>query len=159
MGYETRSLQMARQGVMLLIWQAERAEQPCIDAAGSVVAASSAAEEVATKEDLHQTLETFMLEPCGSLHEELCAAAGLASPSQGACSAAAELLQTPDADDESVECIICWEASANVVLQPCGHLCVCLSCVELLRGAVCPMCRGEVLSTVMTEAASQTHDI
>ena len=126
---------------------------------GELHMASSAAEELAPRGDLHQTLEPFMLGPCGSLHEEPCAAAELASPSQGACTAAAELLQTPDADDDSVECIICWEASANVVLQPCGHLCMCLSCVELLRGAVCPMCRGEVLSRVMTEAASQTHDI
>ena len=23
------------------------------------------------------------------------------------------------------ECIICWEAAPNVVLQPCGHVCVC----------------------------------
>ena len=122
--------------------------------------ASLAAEEVATQEDLHQTLEPVMLGPRGSLHGEPCAAAELASPSQGACrAAAADLLQAPDSDDDSVECIICWEASASVVLQPCGHLCVCLSCVELLRGAVCPMCRGEVLSRVMTEAATQTHDI
>ena len=72
---------------------------------------------------------------------------------QEACSAAAaEPEMAIGILEDSPECIICWEAGANVVLQPCGHLCVCLGCVELLKGALCPMCRGEVLSKLTAEA-------
>ena len=50
---------------------------------------------------------------------------------------------------EPVECVICIE-TANVVLQPCGHLCVCLGCTGLLTGS-CPMCRREVQSSIILE--------
>ena len=47
---------------------------------------------------------------------------------------------------ESAECVICLE-DANVVLQSCGHLCVCSGCTDLLKG-LCPMCRSQVQSSI-----------
>ena len=81
------------------------------------------------------------------------AAANDSTSQQAACSAAAaEQLQASDGTDECPECITCWEGGADVVLQPCGHLCVCSdACVELLRGAMCPMCRSEVLTKLTAE--------
>ena len=28
------------------------------------------------------------------------------------------------------DCVICWEARANMVLVPCGHLCMCYECAS-----------------------------
>ena len=46
----------------------------------------------------------------------------------------------------SSECVICWEADASVVLQPCGHMCACPVCATLLQHSDCPMCRRRVQS-------------
>ena len=140
--------------------QAERAEQqPCNDAASSTVErhdpASLAADELVPAKHPQLISDPAEQSPSASLDREACLAAADDSTShKEACSAAAfePLLQAPDGCDECPECIICWEAGANVVLQPCGHLCVCSGCVELLRGALCPMCRGEVLSKLTAEA-------
>ena len=47
---------------------------------------------------------------------------------------------------ESMECVVCWDASADVVFQPCGHACSCTACAESLIGKVafCPMCRSQI---------------
>ena len=67
--------------------------------------------------------------------------------------AAADMLpaQTGDRADFA-ECIICWEAPANVILQPCGHLCACAGCIPLLLGLPCPMCRGKVVTSMVAQA-------
>ena len=46
----------------------------------------------------------------------------------------------------SSECVICWEADASVVLQPCGHMCACPGCAAMLQHSDCPMCRCRVQS-------------
>ena len=72
----------------------------------------------------------------------------LASPlsvnAAGACHqynfaiAAAQVPQAQGADQEvHAECVVCWEAPANGVLQPCGHMCVCSGCIGLLSGLPC----------------------
>lgn len=38
-----------------------------------------------------------------------------------------------------MECIICEDEQRNIVLVPCGHLCVCSECSNAI--AICPMCR------------------
>ena len=47
------------------------------------------------------------------------------------------------------ECIICWEAAPNVLLQPCGHICACSGCVALLEPSDCPVCRCKVDCTII----------
>ena len=47
-------------------------------------------------------------------------------------------------DAEHAECcVICYEASPNCVMEPCGHCCCCQSCVVKTVGEEkrCPMCR------------------
>ena len=67
--------------------------------------------------------------------------------------ASADMLPAQTGDKEDCgECIICWEAPANVILQPCGHLCVCSGCIPLLLGLPCPMCRGEVMTSMVAQA-------
>lgn len=46
-------------------------------------------------------------------------------------------------EDVSVECIVCFDAERTHALVPCGHLCVCKACVELIleQRGTCPLCR------------------
>jgi hypothetical protein len=50
---------------------------------------------------------------------------------------------------EATLCIVCIDNSKNIAFVPCGHS-VCTSCDESLqarnKGAVCPLCRGEISS-------------
>ena len=46
---------------------------------------------------------------------------------------------------ESVECIVCMERAREVMMEPCGHVCICRACADRMRlpgGRVkCPVCR------------------
>jgi hypothetical protein len=44
-------------------------------------------------------------------------------------------------------CVVCWEETADHVLIPCGHVCLCVSCSKHLRNTLrnkCPVCNGIV---------------
>lgn len=43
-------------------------------------------------------------------------------------------------------CIVCEEDRANVMVQPCGHLCLCSACASGIQrsGNACPMCRKDI---------------
>ena len=55
-----------------------------------------------------------------------------------------------DVLDSCADCVICWERCADVVLQPCGHLCTCSACVAACLGStfLCPMCRCTVADSI-----------
>lgn len=58
-------------------------------------------------------------------------------------------------NEHAPQCCICQEASANIIIEPCGHVCCCCVCAEqLMRGyetqRKCPMCRFPVKSIVLT---------
>ena len=44
------------------------------------------------------------------------------------------------------ECVVCWEADADLIFRPCGHACACSSCAHLFltSSALCPMCRAPI---------------
>jgi hypothetical protein len=42
------------------------------------------------------------------------------------------------------ECAVCLDEEPAVVLVPCGHLCLCRECTEVLRERKCPLCRAQV---------------
>ena len=44
------------------------------------------------------------------------------------------------------ECVVCWEADAELIFRPCGHACACSSCAYLFltSSALCPMCRAPI---------------
>ena len=46
------------------------------------------------------------------------------------------------------ECIVCMEASPEVVFVPCGHLVCCVACAEQVES--CPSCRAEIAQRVRT---------
>ena len=54
-------------------------------------------------------------------------------------------------DEDEAECVVCWAADAEVLLQPCGHLCTCRSCAKPFLsqpGLPCPMCRVDIAAGV-----------
>jgi len=47
---------------------------------------------------------------------------------------------------ENLQCVVCLGAEREVILLPCGHVCVCATCGrELIRqGSGCPVCRATI---------------
>ncbi|CEM39233.1 unnamed protein product [Vitrella brassicaformis CCMP3155] len=45
------------------------------------------------------------------------------------------------AREEAIECQVCQETERSVVLQPCGHFCICQQCAQNLQPPECPLCR------------------
>ena len=50
--------------------------------------------------------------------------------------------------EDQRQCKICFNAVADVVFVPCGHLCSCISCAESLRK--CPICRVKIEKATKT---------
>ncbi|KAE8305699.1 Zinc finger, C3HC4 type (RING finger) domain-containing protein [Giardia duodenalis] len=57
---------------------------------------------------------------------------------------AVKRVQLPDG-----ECCVCLDKQSTHAFVPCGHLCVCSSCAELLMrvDAKCPYCRARAMET------------
>jgi hypothetical protein len=55
---------------------------------------------------------------------------------------------------EDTACVCCFERERDVVLLPCGHVCLCNECVHtvLERHGTCPMCRATVVDRLRVEA-------
>ncbi len=52
-------------------------------------------------------------------------------------------------DDDARTCVICLANPREVVLLDCGHICVCLACVEAIpHPRKCPMCREDIRRTI-----------
>ena len=48
-------------------------------------------------------------------------------------------------------CVICLEHADLFTLAPCGHQCLCKSCVDMLGAhGTCPLCRADIESAVAT---------
>ncbi|CAF4516800.1 unnamed protein product, partial [Didymodactylos carnosus] len=47
-------------------------------------------------------------------------------------------------------CVVCMDEEADEVVLPCGHLCGCEPCLQMLlnNGAKCPICRAHMNSVV-----------
>ncbi|KAM7527306.1 hypothetical protein LguiB_030716 [Lonicera macranthoides] len=50
-----------------------------------------------------------------------------------------------EANNEST-CVICWDAPAEGACIPCGHMAVCMSCLNVIKSkqGSCPVCRAEI---------------
>jgi hypothetical protein len=55
-----------------------------------------------------------------------------------------------DEGNELGECVICMHNVKDIILQPCGHCCMCKMCYDKMqyRNQNCPMCRVPIRSTV-----------
>jgi hypothetical protein len=53
-----------------------------------------------------------------------------------------------DLNNNPYLCVICWNDKKTIVLLPCRHLCVCVSCSKKLwnntQKETCPICRNDV---------------
>ena len=94
---------------------------------------------------LHQYLAKMKLEP--------------SSPTAPSAEESDDLPSAPALEDEASappieeqfvesECVICINASCNVVFLPCGHVCVCSECCATL--SLCPMCRAEIAKKILS---------
>jgi len=48
-------------------------------------------------------------------------------------------------------CSVCLEGLADTAVVPCGHMCVCFTCMQSIQDSLdaqCPMCRGPITSTI-----------
>ena len=64
------------------------------------------------------------------------------------------------------ECSICHERPASRAVIPCGHYCLCKECTDTLvntptssstsKGRQCPLCRGNLLSTIPVYTTTST---
>eukprot|EP00746_Dinoflagellata_sp_MGD_P022275 gnl/MRDRNA2_/MRDRNA2_152094_c0_seq1.p1 gnl/MRDRNA2_/MRDRNA2_152094_c0~~gnl/MRDRNA2_/MRDRNA2_152094_c0_seq1.p1 ORF type:complete len:271 (-),score=27.44 gnl/MRDRNA2_/MRDRNA2_152094_c0_seq1:229-1041(-) len=52
--------------------------------------------------------------------------------------------------EESFDCVICMSTRKDTVISPCGHLCVCNTCAQVLLAGedACPICRGTIASVM-----------
>ena len=53
--------------------------------------------------------------------------------------------------EDTVNCVVCFDAPRAVVLRPCAHFCLCQTCAndpQALAGG-CPICRSEVESILV----------
>lgn len=41
------------------------------------------------------------------------------------------------------ECVVCMDSQCDIIFFPCGHLCCCAICTEMITSE-CPMCRSEI---------------
>jgi len=48
--------------------------------------------------------------------------------------------------EDTSECVVCYDKDYDVVLAPCGHLCLCGWCAQKIYNSTreCPMCRSHI---------------
>ena len=62
-----------------------------------------------------------------------------------------ELLTERTAKATAIECVICLDARATMIIVPCGHQCLCPADARVLqtqRSACCPMCQTPIERTM-----------
>lgn len=47
--------------------------------------------------------------------------------------------------NELQQCLVCYQNPREIILLPCGHVCLCLDCSERIND-LCPVCRAEIQS-------------
>lgn len=68
------------------------------------------------------------------------------------------LFTLPTKEDETKDvlvsnqpCIVCWVNQVKCVVNPCGHVCMCITCTRkhFSEQRTCPVCRNQVKSSFM----------
>eukprot|EP00919_Chromeraceae_sp_WS-2016_P005660 GHVR01013277.1.p1 GENE.GHVR01013277.1~~GHVR01013277.1.p1 ORF type:complete len:433 (+),score=57.72 GHVR01013277.1:71-1369(+) len=52
-----------------------------------------------------------------------------------------EVALSPQSRKYASKCIVCFTRKYEVAFDPCGHICCCLPCAELIDKDLCPVCR------------------
>jgi hypothetical protein len=57
-----------------------------------------------------------------------------------------QLHRSPSNSKLYPKCVVCQDQASNVALDPCGHLCLCESCLVQVAhySAQCPICRSHI---------------
>lgn len=50
-------------------------------------------------------------------------------------------LETSDSTVSNFNCVICLSKPRELILFDCGHVCLCMDCLEKLSSPICPVCR------------------
>ena len=45
-------------------------------------------------------------------------------------------------------CCICLDEECNMVMVPCGHLCLCFGCSKSYKTQKCPLCRSDIITRI-----------
>ncbi len=46
------------------------------------------------------------------------------------------------------ECVVCLDVESNAVFVPCGHICMCMECIDTNKTKECPICRKAITQVV-----------
>lgn len=49
--------------------------------------------------------------------------------------------QAAGSNEETSNCVVCLTNPREIVLLDCGHVCLCMECMEMLPNKACPICR------------------
>ncbi|CAK9218263.1 unnamed protein product [Sphagnum jensenii] len=76
---------------------------------------------------------------------------GAVAPSNEKAAAAAA---TASSQDGANQCVVCWDAPAQGVCIPCGHLAGCMSCLSEIKAKNwgCPVCRAPIEQVIRVYA-------
>lgn len=78
----------------------------------------------------------------------------------GAAASSSAATSTPGVcgeDGEEGLCVVCLEKAADTAVIPCGHMCGCGGCLQMIRESdspQCPLCRGPLTSVIRIYAVS-----
>lgn len=64
---------------------------------------------------------------------------------------------TSSEEDETGLCTICFTNKVDTIISPCNHMCMCSSCVPLMKKntIVCPICRGKIQKFIRINLANK----
>jgi hypothetical protein len=55
-----------------------------------------------------------------------------------------EKSRAQDMLDDRILCVVCQDAERAVILEPCGHVCMCMACATKQQTNGCPTCRAAI---------------
>jgi protein neuralized len=53
-------------------------------------------------------------------------------------------------EERGCQCVVCWDAKAEAVCIPCGHLAGCMDCLAEIKAKDwgCPVCRAPIQQVI-----------
>jgi hypothetical protein len=127
-------------------FRAAAAERARVAAEAAAVKAAAAAAAAAAEAEAKATAAAELLQM-----EEQMAALALRMQQAQAQLGVPPAAPAPHPSAEETMCVVCFDAPKDHIIVPCGHMCVCGACAELLintRNPSCPVCRRAIRETV-----------
>jgi hypothetical protein len=141
--YEALPALMAEARTMLEQVRAAAAERARVAAEAAAVKAAAAAAAAAAEAEAKATAAAELLQM-----EEQMAALALRMQQAQAQLGVPPAAPAPHPGAEETMCVVCFDAPKDHIIVPCGHMCVCGACAELLTKTRNPSCRRAIRETV-----------